>query len=132
MGRVCMVRDLVAELVMGRVCYGPSLSWAEFVMGRDVPESYWTLTAINRISTGDVTHEFRTNCMLMDRDRTSDGRLCPFCPVEKFEHAQNLPPDGTLPYKERIHRIRNGHKTDTNGREVIKLFFICYSSVSLV
>ena len=34
-----MVRDLVAELVMGRVCYGPSLSWAEFVMGRDVPES---------------------------------------------------------------------------------------------
>ena len=22
-----MVRDLVAELVMGRVCYGPSLSW---------------------------------------------------------------------------------------------------------
>ena len=23
MGRVCMVRDLVAELVMGRVCYGP-------------------------------------------------------------------------------------------------------------
>ena len=39
MGRDCMVRDLVAELVMGRVCYGPSLSWAEFVMGRDVPES---------------------------------------------------------------------------------------------
>ena len=39
MGRVCMVRDLVAELVMGRVFYGPSLSWAEFVMGRDVPES---------------------------------------------------------------------------------------------
>ena len=34
-----MVRNLVAELVMGRVCYGPSLSWAEFVMGRDVPES---------------------------------------------------------------------------------------------
>ena len=26
MGRVCM----------GRVGYGPSLSWAEFVMGRDV------------------------------------------------------------------------------------------------
>ena len=23
MGRVCMVRDLVAELVIGRVCYGP-------------------------------------------------------------------------------------------------------------
>ena len=35
-----MVRDLVAELVMGRVCYGPSMSWAEFVMGRDVPESF--------------------------------------------------------------------------------------------
>ena len=39
MGRVCMVLDLVAEFVMGRVCQGPSLSWAEFVMGRDVPES---------------------------------------------------------------------------------------------
>ena len=34
-----MVPDVVAELVMGRVCYGPSLSWAEFVMSRDVPES---------------------------------------------------------------------------------------------
>ena len=39
MGRVSMVLDLVAEFVMGRVCQGPSLSWAEFVMGRDVPES---------------------------------------------------------------------------------------------
>ena len=29
MGRVCMGRDLVANLVMGRVCYGPSLLWAE-------------------------------------------------------------------------------------------------------
>ena len=48
MGRVCMVRDLVAELVMGRVCYGPSLSWAGFVMGRDVPES--TTTHIHRKS----------------------------------------------------------------------------------
>ena len=40
MGRVCMVRDLVAELVMGRFFYGPSWSWAEFAMGRDVPESW--------------------------------------------------------------------------------------------
>ena len=47
MGRVCIVRDLVAELVMGRVCYGPSLSWAEFVMGRDVPES--GITVVIRI-----------------------------------------------------------------------------------
>ena len=46
MGRVCMVRDLVAELVMGRVCYGPSLSWAEFVMGRDVPESTGTAKTV--------------------------------------------------------------------------------------
>ena len=38
-GRLGMVLDLVAEFVMGRVCQGPSLSWAEFVMGRDVPES---------------------------------------------------------------------------------------------
>ena len=34
-----MVLDLVAEFVKGRVCQGPSLSRAEFVMGRDVPES---------------------------------------------------------------------------------------------
>ena len=34
-----MVLDLVAEFVMGRVCQGPSLSWADFVMGRDVLES---------------------------------------------------------------------------------------------
>ena len=29
MGRVCIVRNLVAELVMGRVCHGPSFLWAE-------------------------------------------------------------------------------------------------------
>ena len=39
MGRVGIVLDLVAEFVMGRLCQGPSLLWAEFVMGRDVPES---------------------------------------------------------------------------------------------
>ena len=27
MGRVCMVPDVVAEFVMGRVCHGPSLLW---------------------------------------------------------------------------------------------------------
>ena len=30
------------------------------------------LTDKNRISIGDVTHKFRTNCMLTDRDRTSN------------------------------------------------------------
>ena len=49
----------------------------------------------NRISTGDVTHEFRTNRMVTDSNRTSNGSLCPFCPVESFEHVQNFPPDGT-------------------------------------
>ena len=34
-----MVPDLVAKLVMGQVCYWLILSWDEFVMGRDVPES---------------------------------------------------------------------------------------------
>ena len=51
-----MVRDLVAELVMGRVCYGPSLSWAEFVMGRDVPESLKRMILIFRLSNGN--HSF--------------------------------------------------------------------------
>ena len=32
MGRVCIVRYFVAELVMGRIGYGPSLLWAEFFM----------------------------------------------------------------------------------------------------
>ena len=45
-----MFPDLVAELVMGRVCYGPSLSWAEFVMGRDVPESRIRLAHLPRMS----------------------------------------------------------------------------------
>ena len=40
----------------------------------------------NRISKGDVTHEFRTNRMITDSDRTSNGRLCPFYPVDRYEH----------------------------------------------
>ena len=48
-----------------------------------------------RISTGDVMHEFRTNRMVTDSDLSSNGRLCPFCPMEGFEHVQNFPPDGT-------------------------------------
>ena len=54
-----------------------------------------TLTDKKRMSTGDVTHEFRTNRMVTDSDRTSNGRLCPFYPMESFEHVQNFPPDGT-------------------------------------
>ena len=46
-----MGRDLVAELVMGRVCYGPSLSWAEFVMGRGVPESFKGDTLATKIQS---------------------------------------------------------------------------------
>ena len=60
----------------------------------------------NRISKGDVTHEFRTNRMVTDSDCTSNGRLCPFCSVESFEHVQNFPPDGTDINGH--HRIRNG------------------------
>ena len=61
--------------------------------------------------------------MVTDSDRTSNGRLCPFCPVESFEHVQNLPPDGTDINGH--HRTRNGFtglemdikriQTDTNG-----------------
>ena len=29
---------LLAEFALGRVCNGPRVLWAEFVMGRDVPE----------------------------------------------------------------------------------------------
>ena len=50
-----MVRDLVAELVMGRVCYGPSLSWAEFVMGRVVTESARWICQQSRTSLIIVT-----------------------------------------------------------------------------
>ena len=61
--------------------------------------------------------------MVTDSDRTSNGRLCPFCPVESFEHVQNFPPDGTDINGH--HRTRNGFtgletdikriRTDTNG-----------------
>ena len=65
-----------------------------------------TLTDKNRISTGDVTHEFRTNRIVTDSDRTSNGRLSPFCPVESFEHVQNFPPD--RPDINGHYRTRNG------------------------
>ena len=68
-------------------------------------------------------HEFRTNRTETDSDRTSNGRLCPFCPVESFEHVQNFPPDRTDINGH--HRTRNGFtglemdikriRTDTNG-----------------
>ena len=38
MGRVCM----------GRVCYGPSLSWAEFVMGRVVQLPHFFYCEVRR------------------------------------------------------------------------------------
>ncbi|KAH3701747.1 hypothetical protein DPMN_076742 [Dreissena polymorpha] len=65
-----------------------------------------TLTDINRIRTGGVTHEFRTNRKLTYEDRTSNGGLCPFYPVENFEHAQNFPTGGTDVTGHR--RTRNG------------------------
>ncbi|KAH3725202.1 hypothetical protein DPMN_051037 [Dreissena polymorpha] len=69
-----------------------------------------TLTDINRIRTGDVMHEFRTNSKLTYEDCTHNGGLCPFYPLENFEHAQNVPTERngyhrTSPNKERIHRI---------------------------
>ena len=84
----------------------------------------------NRISTGDETHEFRTNHMVMDSDCTSNGCLCPFYLVESFEHVQNFPPDGTDINGH--HRTRNGFtgletdikriRTDMNGlKEVLSV-----------
>ena len=70
----------------------------------------------NRISTGDVTHEFRTNRTVTDSDRTPNGRLCPFCPVESFEHVQNSPPDGTdINGHHRTRTDINGHHRTRNG-----------------
>ena len=43
--------------------------------------------------------------MVTDSDRTSNGHLCPFCPVEN-EHVQNFPPDGM---------DINGHHRTRNG-----------------
>ena len=34
---------------MGRVCNGPRVQWAEFVMGRDVPEP---IQAVMRLGSG--------------------------------------------------------------------------------
>ena len=95
------------------------------------------LTDINRLSTGDVTHEVRTNRTVTDSDRTSNGLLSPFCLGGKFWTCSKLPTGRNghhriSPDKERIHRMRNGHRTDTNGHERIKRFLIRYSSVSPV
>ena len=68
--------------------------------------------------------------MVTDSDRTSNGRLCPFCPVESLEHVQNFPPDGTDINGH--HRTRNGFtgletdikqiRTDTNRlKEVLSV-----------
>ena len=68
--------------------------------------------------------------MVTDSDRTSNGCLYPFCPVESFEHVQNFPPDGTDINGH--HRTRNGFtgletdikriRTDTNGlKEVLSV-----------
>ncbi|KAH3882344.1 hypothetical protein DPMN_006279 [Dreissena polymorpha] len=65
----------------------------------------------------------RCNARVPNKDRTSNGDLCPFYPVENFEHAQNFPTDrtdvtghrrtrsGFTGYATDIKRIR----TDTNG-----------------
>ena len=45
--------------------------------------------------SGYVKHEFRTNRIVTDSYRTSNGCLSPFCPVESFEHVQNFRTDGT-------------------------------------
>ena len=85
----------------------------------------------NWISPGDVTHEFRTNRMVTDSDRTSNGRLCLFCPVESFEHVQNFQPDGTD--INRHHRTKNGFTgLETNIYERIKRSFIRFLSVNPV
>ena len=68
--------------------------------------------------------------MVTGSDRTSNRRLCPFCPVESFEHVQNFPTDGTDINGH--HRTRNGLTgletdmkqilTDTNGlKEVLSV-----------
>ena len=77
----------------------------------------------NEVGRAQIKHEFRINRMVTDSDRTSNGRLYPFCPVESFEHVQNFPPDGTD--MNGHHRTRNGFtgletdikriRTDTNG-----------------
>ena len=56
-----MVPDLVAEFVMGRVCQGPTLSWAEFVMGRDVPESTRPPNYPNLVLKSTVQQSFDTD-----------------------------------------------------------------------
>ena len=68
--------------------------------------------------------------MVTDSDRTSNGRLCPVCSVESFEHVRNFPPDGTDINGH--NRTRNGFpgletdvkriRTDTNGlKEVLSV-----------
>ena len=64
MGRVCMVPDVVAELVMGRVCHGPSLLWAE--MSRNPDESGFTKRRTNKIRNKVSSAGTYTRASIMD------------------------------------------------------------------
>ena len=56
-----------AEFAMGRVCNGPRLLWAEFVMGRDVPEPVSTIERLVR--------RLRETGRVADRPRSGRPRV---------------------------------------------------------
>ena len=52
---------------MGRVCNGPKLLWAEFVMGRDVPEPSLTYVISPIVTKVSVLSNLRfSGCELKD------------------------------------------------------------------
>ena len=63
---------------MGRVCYGPSLSWAEFVMGRDVPESQTVIGELK--SNGKFIHHLLSLEEIPDDFEVEIGKFT----LEKF------------------------------------------------
>ena len=59
---------------MGRVCNGPRVLWAEFVMGRDVPEPSVRVTSlingdwshIHRMRNGHILFNWRANIVVVN------------------------------------------------------------------
>ena len=79
-----MIKGLVRS-ANGFVAEGKRTKHAEF--GYPVTKSI-SSDAQDSSDRFSGTHKSHNDC-------TSNGLLCPFCPVESFEHAQNLKPDET-------------------------------------
>ena len=80
-----MVRDLVAELIIGRVCYGPSLLWAEMSRNHSWMLSFasvlWPIKfIIGKHYRESAARILLRTCAVMLRTRTiiMADKFCPY------------------------------------------------------